>query len=149
MVPYRHPWSSHPRTFVPAEPDAIELAVAVAAAADDKKAADLLLLEVADVLAVVDVFLLATASSDRQLKAVADAVEERGRELGRRPQQREGRAESGWLLLDFGDVVVHLFSEEQREFYSLERLWADVPRIDTTTGERLPPVTSLSSADEA
>ena len=134
---------------MPAEPDAIELAVAVAAAADDKKAADLLLLEVADVLALVDVFLLATASSDRQLKAVADAVEERGRELGRRPQQREGRAESGWLLLDFGDVVVHLFSEEQREFYSLERLWGDVPRIDATTGERLPPVTSATSADEA
>jgi ribosome-associated protein len=134
---------------VPAEADAIELAVAVAAAADDKKAADLLLLEVADVLAVVDVFLLATASSDRQLKAIADAVEERGRSLGRKPQQREGRAESGWLLLDFGDVVVHLFSEEQREFYSLERLWADVPRIDTTTGERLPPVTSVAPADEA
>lgn len=134
---------------MPAEPDAIELAVAVAAAADDKKAADLLLLEVADVLALVDVFLLATASSDRQLKAIADAVEERGRSLGRKPQQREGRAESGWLLLDFGDVVVHLFSEEQREFYSLERLWGDVPRIHATTGERLPPVTSATSADEA
>lgn len=134
---------------MPAEQDAIELAVAVVAAADDKKASDLLLLEVADVLAVVDVFLLATASSDRQLRAVAEAIEERGRELGRRPQQREGKAESGWLLLDFGDIVVHLFSHEQREYYSLERLWADVPRIDTTTGERLPPVTSLPPADEA
>lgn len=134
---------------MPAEPDAIDLAVAVGDAAEDKKAADLLLLEVADVLAVVDVFLLATASSDRQLRAVAEAVEERARGLGRRPQQREGRAESGWVLLDFGDLVVHLFSEEQREFYSLERLWADVPRIDVASGRRLPAVTTAPWADEA
>lgn len=134
---------------MPAEPDAIDLAVAIVDAAGDKKATDLLLLEVADVLAVVDVFLLATATSDRQLKAVAEAIEERAREHGRRPRQREGRPESGWVLLDFGDVVAHLFSEEQREFYSLERLWADVPRFDVATGRRLPAATSVPSADEA
>ena len=134
---------------MPAEPDAIGLAVDLVDAAEDKKAADPLLLEVADVLAVVDVFLLATATSDRQLKAVAESIEERARQQGRKPQQREGRAESGWMLLDFGDVVVHLFSPEQRDFYSLERLWADVPRIDTRTGDRLPAVASVPSADEA
>lgn len=134
---------------MPAEPDAIDLAVALVDAADDKKATDPLLLEVADVLAVVDIFLLATAASDRQLRAVAEAIEERGREHGRRPQQREGRPDSGWMLLDFGDVVVHLFSDEQREFYELERLWADVPRIDVTTGERTPAAVGAPSADEA
>ncbi len=134
---------------MPAEPDAIELAVELVDAAEDKKAADPLLLEVADVLALVDVFLLATASSDRQLKAVAESIEERARARGRKPRQREGRAESGWMLLDFGDVVVHLFSPEQREFYSLERLWADVPRIDGGSGERLPAMAGLPSADEA
>lgn len=134
---------------MPAEPDAIDLAVALVAAADDKKATDPMLLEVADVLAVVDVFLLATAASDRQLRAVAEAIEERAREHGRRPQQREGRPDSGWMLLDFGDVVVHLFSDEQRDFYALERLWADVPRIDVATGERAPAAVGAPSADEA
>jgi ribosome-associated protein len=135
---------------VPAESDAIALAVDVADAADDRKATDLLVLEVADVLAVVDLFLLATATSDRQLKAVAEAIEDRARERhGRRPHRREGRADSGWLLLDFGDVVCHLFSAEQRDFYSLERLWADVPRIDVVTGEQIPPTTTAASVEEA
>ncbi len=135
---------------MPAEPDAIALAVDVADAADDRKAGDLLILEVADILAVVDLFLLATANSDRQLKAVAEAIEERAREQhGRRPQRREGRPDSGWLLLDFGDVVCHLFSTEQRDFYSLERLWADVPRIDVVTGQRTAPSDSSASVEEA
>jgi ribosome-associated protein len=135
---------------VPAESDAIALAVDVADAADDRKATDLLVLEVADVLAVVDLFLLATATSDRQLKAVAEAIEDRARERhGRKPLRREGRADSGWLLLDFGDLVCHLFSAEQRDFYSLERLWADVPRIDVITGERIPPTTTAASVEEA
>ena len=134
---------------MPAEPDAIELAVDLVDAAEDKKATDPLLLEVADVLAVVDVFLIVTAASDRQLRAVAESIEERARQRGRKPQQREGRAESGWMLLDFGDVVVHLFSHEQREFYSLERLWADVPRIDVRTGERRPPVADVATAEKA
>lgn len=135
---------------MPAESDAISLAVDVADAADDRKATDLVILEVADVLGVVDLFLLATATSDRQLKAVAEAVEERARrDHDRRPHRREGRADSGWLLLDFGDVVCHLFSREQRDFYSLERLWADVPRIDVATGRRLAPETATPSVEEA
>jgi ribosome-associated protein len=133
---------------VPAQNDAISFAVEAADAADDKKATDLTILDVADVLAVVDLFLLATTSSDRQLKAVAEAIEERGREQGRRPLRREGRAESGWLLIDFGDVVCHLFSSEQRDFYSLERLWADAPRIDPSSGERLAPVAPGAAVEE-
>lgn len=135
---------------MPATPDAITLAVEVADAAEDRKATDLLLLDVADVLAVVDVFLLATAHSERQLSAVAESIEERVRShRGRKPERREGRPDSGWVLLDFGDVVCHLFSEEERDFYGLERLWGDVPRIERGTGAYLPPVSAPARAEEA
>jgi ribosome-associated protein len=123
---------------VPATDEAVALAVTAADAADDRKATDLAILEVADILAVVDLFLLATASSDRQLKAVADRIEERLHEdHDREVLRREGTPGSGWMLLDFGDVVCQLFAEEQRDYYALDRLWADVPRRDVRTGERL------------
>lgn len=124
---------------MPATDEAVALAVSAADAADDVKATDLTILDVADLLALVDVFLLATAASDRQLKAVAERIEHRLREEGRKPLRREGTAEAGWLLLDYGDLVCHLFSREQRDFYALERLWADVPRRDLRTGESLSP----------
>jgi ribosome-associated protein len=122
---------------VPASDEAVALAVAAADAADDKKASDLTILDVADILALVDVFLLVTASSDRQLKAVAESIQDRLRDQGRKPLRREGTPSAGWVLLDFGDLVCHLFSGEQRDFYALERLWADVPRRDPVTGEPL------------
>ena len=122
---------------MPATDEAVALAVAAADAADDVKATDLTILDVADLLALVDVFVLASTTSDRQLKAVAESIEDRLRGLGRQPLRREGTPASGWVLLDFGDLVCHLFSTEQREFYSLERLWADVPRRDPRTGEPL------------
>lgn len=135
---------------MPADEQAIALALDVADAADDRKATDVVILEVVDVLAVVDLFLIATATSDRQLKAVAESIEQRAQEgHGRKPQRREGRPDSGWLLLDFGDVVCHLFAEEQREFYSLERLWADVPRIELSSGRRVDAVAHTGSAEEA
>jgi ribosome-associated protein len=124
---------------VPATDEAVALAVTAADAADDVKATDLTILDVADLLSLVDVFLLATASSDRQLKAMSERIEHRLREIDRKPLRREGTPASGWVLLDFGDLVCHLFSAEQRDFYSLERLWADVPRRDTSTGAPLPP----------
>jgi ribosome-associated protein len=123
---------------VPATDEAVALAVTAADAADDRKATDLAILEVADILAVVDLFLLATASSDRQLKAVADRIEERLHEdHDRQVLRREGTPGSGWMLLDFGDLVCQLFADEQRDYYALDRLWADVPRRDVLTGERL------------
>lgn len=122
---------------MPATDEAVALAVTAADAADDVKATDLTILDVADLLALVDVFLLATASSDRQLKAMAEKIEERLRDVDRKPLRREGTPASGWVLLDFGDLVCHLFSAEQRDFYSLERLWADVPRRDVLTGAPL------------
>lgn len=121
---------------MPASEDAIELAVEAALAADDRQARDLVLLDVADLLALVDLFLVASARTDRQLKAIAGAIEEALRERhDRRPLRREGTVESGWYLLDFGDVVCHLFDEENRDFYALERLWTDVPHLDPLTGE--------------
>jgi len=120
---------------VPATEEAVRLAVAAADAADDVKATDLALLDVSDLLVIVDVFLLATAGSDRQLKAIAERIEERLRDHARRPLRREGTPSAGWVLLDFGDLVCHLFLAEQRGLYALERLWADVPRRDVRTGE--------------
>lgn len=121
---------------MPAQSDAIELAVVAAAGADAKKATDLALLDVADLLAVVDVFMLATTRNERQLKAAAESVEEQVRErLDRKPLRREGTPASGWFLIDYGDVVCHIFDDEHRDFYDLDRLWADVPRRDPTTGD--------------
>lgn len=134
---------------MPATDEAVTLAVAAATAADDVKATDLLILDVADLLGLVDLFLLATASSDRQLKAVVDRIEERLREHDRKPLRREGTAEAGWFLLDYGDLVCHVFAAEQRDFYALDRLWGDVPRRDVTTGEVLPSMTSASVAAAA
>ncbi len=121
---------------MPAAPDAVEAAVAACTAADDIKATDLTILDVSDVLRVVDLFVLVTASSDRHLSAVTDAIEKALREgHARKPLRREGATASGWILLDYGDVVCHLFDAEQRDTYALERLWGDVPRLDVTTGE--------------
>lgn len=120
---------------MPAHPESIELARLAASAADDKKARDLAIIDVADVLALVDCFLLVTGGSDRQLGAVADAIEDRIREThDRRPKRREGTAASGWYLLDYGDLVCHLFSEDQREFYALDQLWSDMPSHDPLPG---------------
>lgn len=119
---------------MPASADAIRAGVAACAAADDKKAGNLLLLDVGDLLGIVDLFALASVNNERQIKAVLDAIEERLRDQDRKPLRREGTPESGWVLLDYGDLVVHVFLEEQRGLYALERLWADVPRIDPVTG---------------
>lgn len=134
---------------MPAETDAIRAAVSAIAAAGEKKASDPVILEVADVLALVDVFAIATAGNERQLKAVVDEIERGLRdELDRRPLRREGSPQSGWVLLDYGDLVCHLFLPDQREFYALERLWADVPRRDVASGEQLEPLTPVHEAAE-
>ena len=134
---------------VPADRQAIAAAVTACRAADDKQATDLAVIDVADLLALVDVFVLASARTDRQLKAVAEAIEEALRDEGRKPLRREGTPESGWYLLDYGDVVCHLFTQEQRTFYALERLWADVPQLDPMTGETLTPRAAVPAVGEA
>ncbi|BEP15134.1 ribosome silencing factor [Acidothermaceae bacterium B102] len=113
-----------------ATPRAVELATAAASAASDKLATDIVILDVSEPLVITDVFVLASASNDRQVRAVVDAVEERLRELGAKPLRREGHQEGRWVLLDFGDIVVHVQHAEEREFYRLERLWKDCPVIE-------------------
>ena len=121
---------------MPAQPDAVEAAVAALAAADDKKAVEPALLEVADVLGLVDLFAIVSGTSERHVKAVADEVElQLKRDHDRPTLRREGTAESGWVLLDYGDVVVHVFHTEERGVFDLERLWSDVPRRDPASGE--------------
>ncbi|MGV2481058.1 UNVERIFIED_CONTAM: ribosome silencing factor, partial [Salmonella enterica subsp. enterica serovar Weltevreden] len=81
-------------------------------------------------------FLIVSADSERQVGAIVDGVEEALlKELGRKPLRREGRGSGDWVLLDYGDIVVHVFSSEQREYYALERLWKDVPVIDVGLGD--------------
>lgn len=120
---------------MPAHAEAVDLAVVAVTGAEDRKATDLAILDVADLMAIVDLFVLATTRNERQLKATVDSIEEQVREqLDRRPRRREGTPASGWFLLDYGDVVCHVFDDERRAFYDLDRLWADVPRRDPHTG---------------
>jgi len=100
-----------------------------AGAAESKGAEDLLAFDVSEPLPLVDAFLLATGSSERNVAAIADAIEEAMLENGVKRLRREGRQESRWVLLDFGDLVVHVFHEQERVFYGLERLWKDCPII--------------------
>ncbi len=114
---------------MPASERATELGLAAAQAAADKLASDVLLLDVSEQLVITDVFLLASAPSDRQVAAVVDNVEEKLRDLGAKPLRREGEKEGRWVLLDFGDIVIHVQHQEERVYYALERLWKDCPVI--------------------
>ena len=110
-------------------PASRDVAVKAARAAADKQASDVVILDVSKLIVITDLFVIATASSERQIKTVIEAVEDSARELGARPMRREGEAGAGWWLLDYVDVVVHVFGEEERAYYDLERLWRDAPRI--------------------
>jgi ribosome-associated protein len=90
------------------------------------------ILDVGDLIGITDFFVLASASNDRLLRTVADEVERRLKDAGRSPRRREGTKDTGWMLLDYGDIVVHAFTEEQRAFYALERLWSDAPVVAFT-----------------
>ena len=121
---------------MPAAQESIATAVAAIGAADDKKALAPALLDVADVLGIIDLFAIVQGTSERHVKALADEVERVLKQHHDRPVlRREGSSGSGWVILDYGDVVVHLFLPAQRELYDLERLWSDVPRLDPFTGE--------------
>jgi ribosome-associated protein len=120
---------------VPASERAVELGLAAAQAAADKLASDILLLDVSEQLVITDVFLLASAPSDRQVMAIVDEVEDRLRGLDCKPIRREGEKEGRWVLLDFGDIVVHVQHQEERVFYALERLWKDCPVIPFTDAD--------------
>ena len=106
---------------------AVELLQLAANAADSKQAEDLVALDVSGPLPLTDVFLLATGRNERNVVSIANEVEDRLLASGQKMLRREGKAEGRWVLLDFGDLVVHVFHEEDRMYYSLERLWKDCP----------------------
>ena len=114
---------------MPATPEAIALAQAAAEAAADKLATDIVAIDVSQYLVITDVFLLCTAANDRQVRAVVDAIEERLAREGETPIRREGEKESRWVLLDYGDIVIHVQIAEERIHYALERLWKDCPSV--------------------
>jgi ribosome-associated protein len=112
---------------VTASAHAIELLDVAAKAADSKQAEDLVALDVSGPLPLTDIFLLASARNERNVLAIADEIEDKLAEVGTKALRREGRNEARWVLLDFGDLVVHVFHQEDRAYYSLERLWKDCP----------------------
>ncbi len=126
---------------------ATELATAAALAASDKLANDVVALDVSDQLVITDVFLVASAPSDRQVRAIVDAIEERLIGLQAKPIRREGHREGRWVLLDYGDLVVHVQHAEEREYYSLEKLWRDCPAIDLPQEARGRPKGSTDGDD--
>ncbi|GAA4283953.1 ribosome silencing factor [Brevibacterium daeguense] len=116
---------------MPATPDATALARSAARAAADKLGTDIIGLDVSHQLALTDIFVIASAASERQVGAIVDAVEETLLlEHGAKTIRREGHREGRWVLLDFSDIVVHVFHQDDREFYALERLWSDCPVVD-------------------
>ena len=107
-----------------------EIAGFVVKALDSKKAIDIKLLRTREVTILADYFVICTANSTTQLKTLSDEVEKVLKENGETPLRREGHRNGGWVLIDFGCVVVHLFLKEAREFYTLERLWSDAQDIE-------------------
>jgi ribosome-associated protein len=106
-----------------------ELAVAAARAAAEKQAEDIVILDVRELIVITDAFVICTGTTDRQVRTIVEEIEKALRRLGHRPVRREGEVQSRWILLDYVDVVVHVFAPEEREYYDLERLWRDAPRV--------------------
>ena len=121
--------TSQGRLTVTATDRAVELVVTAARAASDKLASQIVAFDVSDQLAITDAFLIASGSNDRQVKAIVDEVEDKLREVGAKPMRREGERDGRWVLIDYGEIVVHVQHEEERQFYALERLWRDCPAI--------------------
>lgn len=112
-----------------ASAQALELLTVAAQAADSKAGEDLVALDVSGPLPLADIFLIVTGGSERNVIAIAGEIEDKLIEAGHKPLRREGRAEGRWILVDFGDLVVHVFHQEERMYYGLERLWKDCPVI--------------------
>lgn len=113
-----------------------ELVLAAAAAASEKLATDVVAIDVSEQLVITDAFLLASAPNERQVASIVDAVQERLLTLGAKPLRREGERDGRWVLLDYGQIVVHVQHDEERIFYALERLWKDCPLIELPAQSR-------------
>jgi ribosome-associated protein len=122
-----------PRREEPAQPteavSPLDVARAAVEAAEDKKAADIVLLDVTGLTSIADYFVICSGGSERQLAAIAEEIAERVEELGVKPHAREGSALSHWVLVDLGSVIVHVFAPPERDFYQLERLWAEAKTV--------------------
>lgn len=118
-----------------ASEDSISIARTAAKAASDKIGQDIIALDVSERLAITDVFVIASASNERQVNAIVDGIEEELHKHDLKPVRREGRSEGRWVLLDYATVVIHVQHEEDRVFYALERLWKDCPPIDLQLDE--------------
>ncbi len=113
----------------PADEQALALARRIVDLASDRKASDIVLLEIGGLTTMADYFVICSAVSERQLGAIADGIVEGLRAEGTRPIGREGSGNAHWLLIDYGSVVVHVMSQPERDFYQLERLWSDAPLL--------------------
>ena len=114
------------------EPASVARAQIAVAAAAEKKGSDLAILDVGDVLSIIDVFVLVSASNVRQVRTIVEEVEQAiALHDGSKPTSVEGLGDASWVLLDYGDMVVHVFLDETRAYYDLDRLWGDVPRLET------------------
>ncbi len=109
--------------------ESAEIAKTIVDVASDKKASDIAMLDIRELSVIADYFVICTGSNPRQIQAIASAVEDKMAELRQHRRGHEGSADSGWLLLDFGDVIVHIFGPMEREFYRLERLWSGAPTV--------------------
>ncbi|MBT1003848.1 ribosome silencing factor [Paenarthrobacter sp. DKR-5] len=126
---------------------AVAIARAAARAAADKIAKDIVALDVSDKLPLTDIFVIASAPSERQVNAIVDGIEEELIKLDLRPVRREGRSEGRWVLLDYAEVIIHVQHEEDRVFYALERLWKDCPAVDLQLETKDAPAGSGAAAE--
>jgi ribosome-associated protein len=117
------------------ERDAYQFAIEVARIAHDSKSEDVIALDLRGISPVTDFVVIGTGTSDRQMRAVAEMVVEYGHKLGQRPFGRSGFENAAWILVDYVDVVFHLFSKPFREYYDLELLWGDAPRLEWARSE--------------
>jgi len=136
---------------VTASAEAIRMAEVAARAAASKLAQDVVVIDVSGQLVITDLFVIASASNERQVNAIVDEVEEKMRLAGSKPARREGAREGRWVLLDYVDIVVHIQHQEERSFYALDRLWRDCPLVEVnldgaagpaTLGDAVVPATS-------
>lgn len=118
-----------PRPSASPDETALALARRIVELAEDRKASDIVLLEIGGLTTLADYFVICSGQSDRQLGAIVDGIAEGLREEGVRPIGREGKANAHWLLIDYGSVIVHVMAPPERDFYQLEKLWADAPLL--------------------